>query len=127
MALRISSGFALVGAVAGTSFEEMVSNVNSQGASWKAAVPTRFGSYDDVKMLCGTIMRGNETFKEMDFEKTNDQQWNGAIPLTCARPGHSARPFLGTSGIRALVVRAGPSAARKPSMTGAASPRARPL
>lgn len=80
MAVRISSGFALVGAVAGTSFEEMVSNVNSQGASWKAAVPTRFGSYDDVKMLCGTIMRGNETFKEMDYAKTNDQQWNGVVP-----------------------------------------------
>ena len=46
--------------------------------------------------------------------------------LTCARLGHSARPLLGTSGIRALAVRAGPSAAPKPSMTGADSPRATP-
>ena len=35
--------------------------------------------------------------------------------LTCARRGHSARPFLGTSWIRALAVRAGPSAAPEPS------------
>ena len=25
-------------------------------------------------------MRGNETFKEMDYEKTSDQQWNGVVP-----------------------------------------------
>ena len=80
MALRLSSGIALFGVVAGTSFEEMVAIVNSQGASWKADVPTRFGSYDDVKQLCGIIMRGNETFKEMDYAKTNDQEWNGVVP-----------------------------------------------
>ena len=53
-----------------------MSNVNSQGAPWQAAVPTRFGSYDDVKMLCGTIMRS----KEKDYAKTNDQQRNGIVP-----------------------------------------------
>ena len=50
----------------------------------------------DVKMLCGTIMRGNETFKEMDYEKTNDQQWNGVMPDSF----DSAPLFLDTSGIR---------------------------
>ena len=73
-------------------------------------------------------MRGNETFKEMDYEKTNGQQWNGVVPVSfdVRTAGHSTLPFLDTSGIRASAVRAGPLAARKPSMTGAASPRATP-
>ena len=66
-------------------------------------------------------------FFQIEKTKTNSGTESCPIPLTCARSGHSARPFLGTSGIRAPVVRAGPSAARKPSMTGAASPRATPL
>ena len=37
----------------------------------KAEVQTRVGSYDDVKQLCGTIMRGNATFREMYYD---DQQ-----------------------------------------------------
>ena len=40
--------------------------------------------------------------------------------------GYSAPPFLDTSGIRALAVRAESFTARKPSMTDAASPRATP-
>ena len=39
----------------------------------KAEVQTLFGSYDDVKQLCGTIMRGNAA---MDCDKANDEQWN---------------------------------------------------
>ena len=46
----------------------------------EADVPTRFDLYDDVKQLCGTVMRDNEMFKEMDCAKTNDQQWNGVVP-----------------------------------------------
>ena len=45
-----------------------------------ADVPTRFDLHDDVKQLCGTVMRDNEMFKEMDCAKTNDQQWNGVVP-----------------------------------------------
>ena len=78
VALRLLSGIALFGAVAGTGFEEIVAIVKSQGASWKADVPTRFD--DDVKQPFGTFMRGNETFNEMDYAKTNDQQWNGVVP-----------------------------------------------
>ena len=69
-------------------------------------------------------MRGNETFKEMDYEKTNDQ-WNGVVPDSF--DVHTAWPQCSSasgSGIRALAVRAGPKEARKSSMTGAASPRA---
>ena len=57
-----------------TSFEQGVSNVKSQGASWKATVTTRLDSHDDVKILCGTIKWGSETFKETDHVKTNYQQ-----------------------------------------------------
>ena len=54
-------------------------NVNSQGTSWRATVTTHFGLHDDVKMLCGTIMRDSETFQEMECAKTNDQQWNRTL------------------------------------------------
>ena len=50
-------------------------------------MPTHLGLYDDVKMLCGIIMWGTETFKKTDYVKTNDQQWNGVVPVhvTCTR------------------------------------------
>ena len=57
----------------------MVAVVKSQGAPWKADVPTRFDSYNDAKQLCGTVMRTNEMFKERDYAKTKDQQWNGVV------------------------------------------------
>ena len=47
-------------------------NVNSQGTSWRATVTTHFGLHDDVKMLCGIIMRDSETFKEMECAKTTN-------------------------------------------------------
>ena len=43
MTLRVLLGIPSAGAVAGTSFEEMVAHVTSQGASWIAEVPTCFG------------------------------------------------------------------------------------
>ena len=71
--------FSLTGTEDCTSLEKGVSNVRSQGASWKATVATCLGSHDDVKMLCGTIMRDSEAFKETDYAKTNDQQWNRIV------------------------------------------------
>ena len=44
--------------------------------SWKATVMIHFGSHDDLKMLCGTIMWDSETSTDMECVKTNDQQWN---------------------------------------------------
>ena len=74
--------FALVSTPDGTSLEKGISNVNSQGVTGKATVTTRFGSHDDVKikMLCEIIMRGSETVKVMDCDKTNDQQWSRVVP-----------------------------------------------
>ena len=37
----------------------------------------------NVKQLCETIMRGNEMFKEMNYAKTNDQQWYEVVPDSC--------------------------------------------
>ena len=34
----------------------------------------------DVKILCGSIMRNSETFKAMEYTKTDDQQWNRVVP-----------------------------------------------
>ena len=54
-------------------------NVKSQGTSWRAVVTTHFGLYDNVKMLCGTVIRDSETFKEVECAKTSDQQWNRTV------------------------------------------------
>ena len=74
MTTGVLLGIPSASAVAGTSFEEMVALVNTQGASWKAEVQTRFGSYDDVEQLCGTMVRGSATFREMNHDKTMDWQ-----------------------------------------------------
>ena len=46
----------------------------------KAEVQTLFGSHGDVTDLCGIIMRGNATFREMNLDKTNDQHRNRIVP-----------------------------------------------
>ena len=50
------------------SFKDIADHVNSLGSSWTAEAPARFGEIDDVKSLLGTVMRGDETFVEMDSE-----------------------------------------------------------
>ena len=37
----------------------------------------------NVEQLCAIIVRINEMFKEMDYVKTNDQQWYGVVPDVC--------------------------------------------
>merc|ERR1712048_1531674 len=54
------------------SMEEMAAHVNSLGATWKAEAPSRFGNLDDVKMLLGTIMKGDERYVEALQEKEDD-------------------------------------------------------
>ena len=40
---------------------------------------TRFGSHVDVKMLCGTVIRDGETFKEVERAKSSDQHGNRTV------------------------------------------------
>jgi len=63
-----------------TKFVDIVDIVNSQNAGWSAEVPTRFGSLEEVKRVCGAVLRGNESFREMDTLKTHDEFWAGSIP-----------------------------------------------
>ena len=85
-------------------------------------------SREDVKQLCGTIMRGSETSKEMDYTKASDQQWNGVLPdsfdVRTAWPQRAS--VLGHIWARASAVRDGHLIAPKPSKTGAASVWATP-
>lgn len=54
-----------VGAVSGAfEFHAIVEKVNSANVGWKATVPTRFGSMEDVKQVLGTWTRGHPNFKD---------------------------------------------------------------
>ena len=51
-------------------FEELVATVNSNPkSSWKAVVPTRFNSTEDVKTLCGTWLKGSSKVHASTREK----------------------------------------------------------
>jgi len=65
---------------ANSAFEDTAAHVNSLGTTWTAEVPSRFGSLDDVKMLLGTIMKGDERYVEALEEKEDDGFDVSAIP-----------------------------------------------
>jgi len=78
MAFRVFSAAAVAGVVNGdspTTLEAMADHINSQNLSWKAEAPKKFGDFDDVKMLCGTILSHEEAFVaqavEIDHEGDN--------------------------------------------------------
>lgn len=52
--------------------EEMANHINSLKVSWKAEAPKKFGDFDDVKMLCGTILPHEEGFRPQAVEKEDD-------------------------------------------------------
>jgi len=51
---------------------KMVEEINAKKSTWKAAVNSRFANATvaDVKMLLGTVLRGEEGFYEPEVEKT---------------------------------------------------------
>merc|ERR1711904_65351 len=59
--------------------EEMAQHINSLNLSWKAEAPSKFGDFDDVKMLCGTILSHEEGFVPQAVEKEDDGE-NVDIP-----------------------------------------------
>ena len=60
-----------------------------------AKVITSFRRHEDVRQPCGTIMRGSETSREVDYT-TNDRQWTGVLPDSFDVPRHrdSQRPMF---------------------------------
>jgi len=61
-----------VSVVAATSFEDIVAEVNAKATSWTAAVPDRFESLDDVKVLLGAFLPGDERYEEPEVMITNE-------------------------------------------------------
>lgn len=55
-----------------TNFKDIVEAVNSANKGWKAEIPTRFGSLDDVKSLCGTWTVGHEKYIPQNLTVRND-------------------------------------------------------
>jgi cathepsin B len=56
------------------SFEEIVERVNAGSHSWKAAMPSKFGSVDDVKPFLGAFLPGDAQYEEpevVDIPATN--------------------------------------------------------
>jgi len=73
-------GLAAVARAQENGFQDIVEIVNSQNAGWQAEVPMRFGGLAEVRHLCGTVLRGNESFVEMPWHKTQDDEWAEAVP-----------------------------------------------
>lgn len=86
MVLRLVCLAALLTSVAGyknekeETFEEIVANVNAKATTWTAEAPSRFQSLDDVKMLCGTVLKGDKGYKEFLKMKTDAPLPNEQIP-----------------------------------------------
>jgi cathepsin B len=55
------------------SFAEIATHVNAQATTWTAEVPSRFESMDDVRMLCGTVLKSHKGYKEFLEEKTDQE------------------------------------------------------
>jgi len=62
-----------------TTLTEMADHINSQKLSWTAQTPSKFGDFDDVKSLCGTILSHEEGFKGQ-MEERQDEGMNVDIP-----------------------------------------------
>ena len=64
---------ALAAANAGE-IQDMVAKINSANTTWTAEDPGRFGSFEDVKKLCGTFTKGHPEYKAANlpvYEDTN--------------------------------------------------------
>jgi len=61
--------------------QEFVDEINSKQSSWTAHVSPRFekAAWDDIKNLCGTILRGEEHFQEIEEKQTTTLEV-GSIP-----------------------------------------------
>merc|ERR1712194_41431 len=62
------------------SFQSIASRVNAASTTWTAEAPARFQTLEDVKTLCGTILKGDATYKEFLDEKTEQEIPNEQIP-----------------------------------------------
>lgn len=60
----------------------MVDEINSKKTTWKAEMSTRFANATiaDVKVMLGTVMRGEEGFMEPEMVKENFKTETSAIP-----------------------------------------------
>ena len=81
-----------------------------------------------MKQLRETIMQGNEMFKEMNYAKTNDQQWYEVVSdsFDVQKTWTQCMSVSGHIREQCSAVRAGRSAAPRLSMTDAASQRTTP-
>lgn len=51
-----------------TDFQDIADTVNKADVGWTAEVPSRFGSLEDVKTLCGTWTIGHANYKRPDLD-----------------------------------------------------------
>lgn len=78
--LRSSVAFAVAGLASCQTFDEIVAHVNSLNTTWIAEKPSRFGFPDDVKALCGAILKDDPRYKEMLTQKVDSGFSADAIP-----------------------------------------------
>lgn len=62
--------------------QAFVDEINSKQSLWKAHIPARFADaeLDDIKALCGTILKGSKDYKEVLEPKIEDGAWTTDVP-----------------------------------------------
>jgi len=62
------------------SLAEIADEVNSGNHGWTAAAPSRFGDFEDVKQVLGTVLKGSPEFKEEGLKSKSYEGENLDIP-----------------------------------------------
>jgi cathepsin B len=82
MAIRFLSlaAVAVAACTAATEFDHIVTKVNQMNSTWTAEIPTRFGSMEDVKKVCGTWVKGHPNYVDPELP-LGDEEFNIAQDL----------------------------------------------
>jgi len=68
--MKLTSLF--IAAASAGEIQDMVTTINNMNTTWTAEDPGRFGSFEDVKSLCGTFVKGHPEWKAPNLEYYED-------------------------------------------------------
>jgi cathepsin B len=79
--------------------QDMVAKINAANTTWTAADPGRFGSFDDVKQLLGTFVKGHPQYKAANlpvYEDSNPVNVSALADSLDLRTAHPECPVIAT-------------------------------
>jgi len=82
----------LLAAASAGEIQDMVTKINTANTTWTAADPERFGTFEDVKTLCGTFVKGHPNWKAPNLEVYEDVTPINATALADSLDLRTAHP-----------------------------------